>query len=184
MVEMYDGHTPIVPENCFVHKLACLRGKVELGDLCIVLPGASVTGDTGRIRIGCQTLIEENCVIHAGTFEQWRLGLESVLDIGNNVVLGHGAVIHARSIGSHTLIGMNATVLEGAEIGSECVIAAGAVVTENMIVPNRSFVAGVPAKIRGAVTDKHMDRAHVLAEVSRQYFTDTIRRLKESVVVG
>jgi carbonic anhydrase/acetyltransferase-like protein (isoleucine patch superfamily) len=184
MIETYDGHTPIVPENCFVHKLASLRGKVELGDLCIVLPGAAVTGDTGRIRIGHQTLIEESCVIHAGTFEQWRLGVEAVLDIGSNVVLGHGAVIHARSIGSHTLIGMNATVLEGVEIGSECVIAAGAVVTENMIIPERSFVAGVPAKIRGAVSDKHMDRTHVLAEVSRQYFIDTIRKLKESTPVG
>jgi phenylacetic acid degradation protein len=184
MIETYDGHTPIVPESCFVHPLACLMGKVELGELCIVLPGAAVTGDTGRVRIGSYARIEENCVIHPGTFDEWQRGVESILDIGDNVVIGHGAVVHARSIGPNTLIGMNATILEGVEVGAECVIAAGSVVKENMLVPDRSFVAGVPATIRGPVEERHLARGRLLAEVNRQDISDSIRKLKGAVAAG
>jgi len=184
MVQTYDGHAPIVPESCFVHPLACLMGKVELGELCIVLPGAALTGDAGIIRVGSQVRIEENCVIHPGTFEEWQRGVEAKLDIADNVIIGHGAVVHGRSIGPNTLIGMNATILEGAEIGAQCVIAAGSVIRENTIIPDRSFVAGVPAEIRGAVGERHLDRSGFVADVNEQDLTDTIRKLKAAVAVG
>jgi len=178
MIGIYDGNTPIIPASSFVHPLACVMGKVELGELCIVLSGAALTGDTGTIRVGSQVRIEENCVIHAGTFDEWQRGVDGMLDIADNVIIGHGAVIHGRSIGPNTLIGMNATILEGVEIGAQCVIAAGSVVRENMIVPDRSFVAGVPAKIRGVVQERHLYRSGFVAEVNTQDLTDSIRKLK------
>jgi carbonic anhydrase/acetyltransferase-like protein (isoleucine patch superfamily) len=106
----------------------------------------------GRITIGGHTSIEDNCVIHSGT----PLAPSGDVRIGEQVIVGHGAVIHARSIGSHVLIGINAMVLHDAEIGDHCVIGAGCVVGQGMKVPDDSLVLGVPGKIKGRPTPQQL----------------------------
>lgn len=179
MIESFDGKTPRVAESAFVHPSAHVIGDVEIGDCSIVLPGAVVRGDVGSIRIGKHALIEDNCVLHVGILGDSKRGIRTPLDIGEGVIIGHGAVIHGRRIGNRVLIGMNAAILQSVEIGDWCVIAAGAVVPEGMSIPSKSFVAGVPAKIKGELKKEHL----LLVEGNEELFSpDKIQKLRESVV--
>ncbi|HIG39615.1 MAG: gamma carbonic anhydrase family protein [bacterium] len=148
MIKTYDGKTPEVPDSCFVSETALLMGSVILGERSGIWPGAIVRGDFATIRIGNGTIIEDNVVVHTG----------HELVIGNNVIVGHGAVIHCKSIGDNSLIANNATLLDDAEIGSFCIVGAGAVVSPGMKVPNRSLVFGIPGKIAGEVKPHQMTR--------------------------
>ncbi len=123
-------------------------GDVVLGEYCGVWPGAVIRGDFARITIGSGTIIEDNVVVHTGS--------EST--IGDNVIVGHGAVIHCRSIGNNSLIANNATVLDDAVVGSFCIIGAGAVVSPGMQIPDGSLVFGVPGKIVGPVKPHQRER--------------------------
>ena len=136
------------------------------------------------IRIGNRVMIEDNCVIHAGLYEDWRRGVRTPLTIGDDVILGHGAVVHGISIGDRVMIGMNATILQNVEIGDNCVIAAGAVVPEGEKIHPGSFVAGVPAKTRGKLSEKQatwtgegIDKAQAHA-----YFVEYIRKLRDACI--
>ena len=111
------------------------------------VPGGGGQADFGPIRIGDDVLIEDNVVLH---------GDPKGLDIGNSVTLGHGAVVNSRRIGNQVLIGMNATILHESEIGDRCIIAAGAVVGQGMMVPDGSFVTGVPGRIVGKATQSQL----------------------------
>lgn len=144
MIRSFDGKTPKISESAFVSEAAYIVGDVEIGDYSNIWPGAVVRGDFAKIKIGRYVDIEDNCTLHAG----------NDMEIGDNVIVGHGAVVHSRKIGNNVLIGMNATTLHNSEIGDHCIVAAGAVVTEGMKIPSNSFVAGVPARIRGPLTDQ------------------------------
>lgn len=144
VIRSFEGKTPKIAESSFISEAAYIVGDVEIGDYSNVWPGAVVRGDFASIKIGRYVDIEDNCIVHAG----------SDMEIGDNVIVGHGAVVHSRKVGSNVLIGMNATTLHNSEIGDYCIIAAGAVVTEEMKIPPNSFVAGVPAKVKSQVTEK------------------------------
>lgn len=148
MIKTYNGHTPQVPESAFVSNTALVMGQVILGERSGIWPGAIVRGDFATITIGEGTIIEDNVVVHTGQAQT----------IGDSVIVGHGAVIHCKSIGNNTLIANNATVLDDAEIGNYCIIGAGAVVSPGMIVPDRSLVFGVPGKIAGEVKPHQIER--------------------------
>jgi carbonic anhydrase/acetyltransferase-like protein (isoleucine patch superfamily) len=148
MIKSFRDHMPVVPASAFVSATALVMGDVTLGEQCGVWPGAVIRGDFAPIRIGAGTIIEDNAVVHTGTD----------MTIGDNVIVGHGAVVHCRSVGSNSLIANNATVLDDAEVGSYCIIGAGAVVSPGMVIPDRSLVFGVPAKIAGAVKPGQMKR--------------------------
>ena len=168
MIESFDGKMPRVLQSAFVHRSGHVMGDVEIGDYSIVLPGAVVKGDIGSITIGTRVFVEENCVLHGAR-----------LDIGDRVVIGHGAVVHGRRIGNRVLIGMNATILQDVEIGDSCVIAAGTVVPEGMNIPSGSFVAGVPAKIKGGLKEEHLFWVQGIEDsVAPAY----IQKLRETVV--
>jgi carbonic anhydrase/acetyltransferase-like protein (isoleucine patch superfamily) len=152
MIETFDGITPRIAASAFVHPLALVRGDVQIGELCIVHGGAVINADWAPIRIGDRVIIEDNCVLHAGLQEDWWSGLRTPLVVGNDVIIGHGAVVHGTRIGDHVMIGMNATVLQKVEIADRCVIAAGAVVPEAQRIPAGSFAAGVPARIKGELS--------------------------------
>jgi carbonic anhydrase/acetyltransferase-like protein (isoleucine patch superfamily) len=184
MLESFDGRKPKVAESVFVHPSAWVRGDVEIGDYSIIWPCASITGDWGAIRIGRCAIIEDNCAIHVATNEDWERNVRGLFEIGDNVTIGHGAVLHGRRIGNRVLIGMNATILQKVEIGDECVIAAGSVLTEGMNVPSRSFVAGVPAKIKGDLRASHSHWIGEGYDTDDTFYMEYIRKLKESVVVG
>ena len=183
MLESFDGRRPKVSDLAFVHPSACIRGDVEIGDYVIIWPNVSITGDWGAIRIGRCTIVEDNSVIHVATNEDWERNVRGLFEIGNNVTIGHGAVLHGRRIGSRVLIGMNATILQKVEIGDECVIAAGSVLTEGMNVPGRSFVAGVPAQIKGDLRGSHSYWIGEGYDTDETFYAEYIQKLKESVVV-
>jgi carbonic anhydrase/acetyltransferase-like protein (isoleucine patch superfamily) len=182
MIETFDGIKPTIAASAFVHPQALVRGDVQIGELTVVHAGAVINADLAQIRIGDRVMIEDNCVIHAGGYEDWQRGVRTPLTIGDDVILGHGAVVHGRKIGERVMVGMNATVLQDVELGDHCVVAAGSVVPEGAKIPPRSFVAGVPAKAKGSLSDKQalwtgewIDKSQVQA-----YFVQYIQRLRDA----
>jgi len=148
MIRSINGKTPKIADSAFVSERAYVIGDVEIGENAGIWPGAIVRGDFGSIKIGNNTQIEDNCVIHS----------VGSLEIGDNVTVGHSVVIHALKINSNTLIGNNATVLDDVEIGSFCVIGAGCLVSQGMKVPDGSFVVGLPGKIKGEISAERRAR--------------------------
>ena len=167
MIRSVNGKTPQVAASAFVSEAAYIVGDVVIGKGSSVWPGAVVRADTGRVVIGENTAVEDGCVIHSG------MPPNEDVSIGNLVNIGHGAVVHARSIGNNVLIGINATVLHEAEIGDYCLIGAGCVVPSGMKVPDGSFVAGVPGKIKGKLTPEQLqwveDSPRGYVELARLY---------------
>ncbi len=169
MIKGFKGKTPRIADTAYVSTAACIIGDVELGENCSVWPGAVIRADFGKISIGRNSVIEDNCVIHTGS----PATINCDVTIGVHVHAGHGAVINCKNIGNHVLIGMNATLLHDAEIGDECIIGANCLVTEGMKIPQRSFVAGVPGKVKGELTEKQkfwFTRASdIYEELAREY---------------
>jgi carbonic anhydrase/acetyltransferase-like protein (isoleucine patch superfamily) len=169
MIRGFNGKTPQVAASAFISEAAYIVGDVEIGEDANVFPGAVIRGDFGRISIGRNTSVEDNCVIHSGT----PSSAVGDVDIGDRVLIGHGAVLNCRKIGSSVLIGMNATILHDAEIGDYCIIGAGCLVGQGMKVPANSFVVGVPGKIKGNPTEQQLwwvqEGYKHYAELARQY---------------
>ena len=147
MIREFNGKNPQIASSAFVSETAYIAGDVEIGENANIWPGAVIRGDIAKITIGKNTSIEDNCVVHSAT--------DSI--IGDNTIVGHGAVIHCKKIGNNVLIGNNATVLDNAEIGDYCIIAAGSVVAPETKFPAESLVMGVPAKMKGKLSQKQKD---------------------------
>jgi carbonic anhydrase/acetyltransferase-like protein (isoleucine patch superfamily) len=150
MVRGLNGKTPRIAESAFVSEAAYVVGDVEIGEESSVWPGAVIRGDLFRIKIGRDVSIEDNCVIHAGPPSAFI----GEVTIGERVIIGHGAVLHCRSIGNNVLVGMNATILQDAKIGNNCVIGAACLVGQGVNIPDNSFVVGVPGTIKGQPTEQ------------------------------
>jgi carbonic anhydrase/acetyltransferase-like protein (isoleucine patch superfamily) len=133
------GIYPQIPESCFVAPNATIVGDVIMGEECSVWFNAVIRGDVNSIRIGNKVNIQDGACIHA-TYEKTKVHL------GNNVSVGHNAIVHGCTVHDNVLIGMGAIVMDNVEIGSNTIIAAGAVVLENTKVEAGSIYAGVPAK--------------------------------------
>jgi len=141
------GKSPVIDDTVFVAPTAAVTGDVVIGARASVFYGASVRGDTAPIRIGEDSNVQDNAVLHADPGAPGAPGT-----VGARVTIGHGAVVHGCTIEDDCLIGMHATVMNRAVIGSGSLIAAGAVVVEGTVVPPGSMVAGVPGKVRREVT--------------------------------
>ena len=152
MIRSFEGKTPKISPSAFVSEAAYVVGDVEIGEFSSVLPGAVIRGDLGKITIGKNTVIEDNCVIHSGAP---NIPPNADVTIGDNVVFGHGAISNGLKIGNNVMISMNATILHDVEIGNFCIIAAGCVVREKAKIPDRSFVAGIPGKITRQIGPEH-----------------------------
>lgn len=152
MIRGLNGKSPVIAESAFISEAAYIIGDVVIGEYSSVWPGAVIRGDIGRITIGRNTAVEDNVVLHAGSLNT----SEQDLTIGDYVQIGHAAAINCKQIGNNVLVGMNATLLHDAEIGDYCIIAAGCVVSEAMKIPDKSFVVGVPAKIKREVTKEQL----------------------------
>jgi carbonic anhydrase/acetyltransferase-like protein (isoleucine patch superfamily) len=131
MIRSLNGKTPIIAKSAFISETAYIVGDVEIGENTSVWPGAVIRGDFGKITIGRNTAIEDNVVVHCGS----STSPDGDVDIGNDVIIGHGAVLNCRRVGNNILIGINAAILHDAEIGDNSVIAAGCVVGNGMKVP-------------------------------------------------
>lgn len=134
-----NGVLPKYGDNCFIAPNATLVGDVIMGNDCSVWFNAVVRGDVNSIRIGNKVNIQDGAVLHC-TYQKTKVNL------GNNVSIGHNAIVHGCTVHDNVLIGMGAIVMDNCEIGSNSIIAAGAVVTEGTIVPEGCIYAGVPAK--------------------------------------
>jgi carbonic anhydrase/acetyltransferase-like protein (isoleucine patch superfamily) len=169
MIKAFNGKTPKIASSALVSEAACIIGDVEIGEDSSVWPGAVIRGDFGRITIGRNTAIEDNCVIHSGS----PASDTKDVTIGDEVHVGHGAVINGHKIGNNVLVGMNATVLHDAEIGNFCIIGANCLVGEGMKIPDNSFVVGVPGKIKGQVSPGQSfwvkDAAKIYAKLVKHY---------------
>jgi phenylacetic acid degradation protein len=145
MVYAFKGFIPVIHESSFVHPQAAVIGNVIIGKDVYVGPGAAIRGDWGEIIIedGCN--IQENCTVHMFP------GKTIVLKKGAHV--GHGAIIHGANLGANCLIGMNAVIMDDAEIGDECIVGALAFVKAGMKVPARKLLVGNPAQIIKDVSD-------------------------------
>jgi carbonic anhydrase/acetyltransferase-like protein (isoleucine patch superfamily) len=191
MIESFKGKSPKIAESALISEGAHVVGDVEIGEDSSVWPGAVIRADLiglgleevsgagpeaairpglggvrigGHMKIGSNTHIEDNVVIHF------------TKEIGDNVVMGHGAVVEALRIGNNVVIGSNATVLPYVEISNFCIIAAGALVPQGMKIPDRSFVVGVPAQIKGELPVKQIETMEttlsLLAALVEEYKKD------------
>lgn len=145
MIRRVNGKTPRIARSAFISEAAYVVGDVVIGEESNVWPGAVIRGDFGKITIGHNTTVEDNCVIHSGSPSS------SIGDvyIGDMVLIGHGAILNCSRIGNSVLIGMGSTILHEAEVGNRCIIGAGCLVKQGMKIPDLSFVVGVPGEIKG-----------------------------------
>ena len=130
---------PEIPSDCFVAENATIVGEVTMGSSCSVWFNAVIRGDVHYIKIGNKVNIQDGAVIHA-TYQK------SPTNIGNNVSIGHNAIVHGCTIQDNVLIGMGSIIMDDCIVESNSIIAAGAVVTKNTRVEAGSIYAGVPAK--------------------------------------
>jgi carbonic anhydrase/acetyltransferase-like protein (isoleucine patch superfamily) len=151
MLKSFRGIVPEVHETAFVEESAQVIGDVKIGAHSSVWFNAVIRADVNSIRIGERTNIQDGCLLHV-TLDRHDLV------IGDDVTIGHGAIIHGCHIGSNCLIGMGSIILDGAKIGENCIVASGAVVAEGSVIPPNTLVMGVPAKPKRAVTEKDLER--------------------------
>lgn len=135
----FQGKKPQIHEEAFVAPQVFLAGDVRVGRFSSLWPGVVARGDVNYIEIGECSNVQDLVCLHVAD--------ENPCIIGDYVTIGHGAVVHGCEIADHVLIGMNATVLTGAKIGRGSIIAAGALVRENEVIPENSLVVGVPGKV-------------------------------------
>ena len=133
------GKSPQIPNDCFIAENATIVGEVTMGNLCSVWFSAVVRGDVNFIKMGNKVNIQDGAVIH-GTYKT------SPTTIGNNVSIGHNALVHGCTIHDNVLVGMGSIIMDNCIIESNSIIAAGAVITKNTTVEAGSIYAGVPAK--------------------------------------
>jgi len=154
----FEGRSPRLGRDVWLAPTATVIGHATLGDRASVWFGAVIRADTLAIVIGEGTNIQDNAVVHItgeapleGVDEDGtRIGCR----IGNGVTVGHGAIVHACTIGDRVLVGMGSIVLDGAKVGNDVLIAAGSLVTPGTVIPDGVVVMGRPAKVRGPIGEQ------------------------------
>jgi carbonic anhydrase/acetyltransferase-like protein (isoleucine patch superfamily) len=152
----FGGREPIIAPTAWLAPSATAIGAVTLEADSSAFYGAVLRADMDSIRIGARTNLQDNVVVHTD------VGIPTT--VGTGVSVGHSAVLHGCTVGDDCLIGMSATVLNSAVVGAGSLVAAGSVVLEGTVIPPRSLVAGVPAKVRRAVTDEEFE--HIRANAT------------------
>jgi len=143
-----DGLVPVVDPGAFVHPSAVLIGDVWIGPGVYIGPCASLRGDFGRIVIEAGANVQDTCVLHGFP------GADTVVDIDGHI--GHGAVLHGCVVRRGSMVGMNAVVMDEAEIGEQAIVAASAFIRAGMKVPPRTLVAGVPGKVVRELSEREI----------------------------
>jgi carbonic anhydrase/acetyltransferase-like protein (isoleucine patch superfamily) len=162
LIKTVRGFSPQFGKNCYLSENATVVGDVIMGDDCSVWFQAVVRGDVHSIRMGNKVNVQDGAIIHC-TYQR------SPTTIGNNVSIGHRAIVHGCTIHDDVLIGMGAMVMDNVVVESNCLIAAGAVVLENSHLQSNCIYAGIPAK--------------KVKELSPEQFADTIHRISNAYVM-
>ncbi len=155
LIKTVNGKTPQIPEDCYIAENATIIGDVSFGQQCSVWFNAIIRGDVNNITIGNKVNIQDGAVIHCTYQKHATL-------IGDNVSIGHNAIVHGCKIENNVLIGMGAIVMDNCVVKSNSIVAAGAVVTQNTIIESGSIWAGVPAK-----KVKDIDQSDFAGEIER-----------------
>lgn len=159
MLRPYRGRLPTVHPTAYVDQSAQVIGDVEIGADSSVWMNAVVRGDVNFIRIGARSNVQDGTVVHV-------MHDTHPTRIGDDVTIGHAAIVHGCTIGHRVLIGMGATLLNGATVGDDSIVAAGTLLVEDMIVSPRSLVMGSPGKVRRTLSDEEV--AEIL-EYAKRY---------------
>ena len=169
MVKVYeiDGVRPVVHPTAYVHPSAVLIGDVIVGPRCYIGPLASLRGDFGRLVLEEGANLQDTCVMHGFA------GEETVVEVDGHI--GHGAVLHGCRIRRNAMVGMNAVVMDKAEVGEESIVAAMSFVKAGMIIPPRSMVMGTPARI---VRELTIEDVKWKSFGTRQYHELNVRSLQ------
>lgn len=170
MIRSYQGKTPRIHPSGFVSEAAYIVGDVEIGENSNIWPGAVIRGDFGKIVIGKNTSVEDNCVIHTA----------DEIIIGDNVIIGHTAAVHCKNIGDNCMIGISAVLLQDAEIGRSCMVAVGALVPPGMKVPEKSLIMGSPARIKERLSDEKL----ALVRLGADAYVDIAQEYKRAGYEG
>ena len=155
ILKSVHGKSPQIPEDCFVAENATIVGDVILGAQCSVWFNAVIRGDVHYIKIGDKVNIQDGAIIHC-TYQKHPT------EIGNNVSIGHNAIVHGCQVHDNVLIGMGAIVMDNCVIESNSIVAAGSVVTQNTVVESGTIYAGIPAK-----KVKDIDQSDFAGEIQR-----------------
>lgn len=131
--------------NCYIAPNCTLIGSVVIGAESSIFPGVTIRGDREVVTISKNTNVQENAIMHVET--------NFPCTLGDNVTIGHGAIIHACTIEDNCIIGMGATVMDGAVVGENSVVGAGAVISKGVIIPPKSIVMGLPGKVKRSVNE-------------------------------
>lgn len=158
-------------QDARIAKQSVIVGDVTIGRDSCVLYYAVIRGDDAPVVIGEESNIQENCTIHVNH--------NRPVYIGNNVTLGHNAVIHGCTIGDRTLIGMGAVILDGVKIGKDCIIGEESLVTKNTVIPDGSLVMGSPARIKRNLT---WEEKLGVMENSKEYVTVSLEMKEQGVL--
>ncbi|RKD28025.1 Carbonic anhydrase or acetyltransferase, isoleucine patch superfamily [Caminicella sporogenes DSM 14501] len=148
MIIKYKDYEPDVHNSCFIAETAQIIGRVTLKENVNIWFGSVLRGDGNYIEVGENTNIQDNCVVHINS--------EMPTVIGKNCTIGHGAIVHACTIGNNVLVGMGAIVLDGAVIEDNVIIGAGALIPPGKTVPKNSLVIGSPGKVVRELTDEEI----------------------------
>jgi len=155
VIKEVNGKFPQIPEDCYVAENATIVGDVTLGAECSIWFNAVVRGDVHFIKVGNKVNIQDGAIIHCTYKKHPTI-------IGNNVSIGHNAIVHGCTIHDNVLIGMGSIVMDGCVIESNAIIAAGSVVTQNTVVESGTIYAGIPAK-----KVKDIDQSDFAGEIER-----------------
>lgn len=147
-----DGVVPFIDPSAYVHPTAVLIGDVVVGPGCYVGPCACLRGDFGQIVLEAGANVQDTCVLHSFP------GAQTLVEADGHI--GHGSVLHGCVVRRDAMVGMNAVVMDNAEIGEQAMVAACAFVPGGTQVPARSLVAGMPAKVKRQLTDEEIARKH------------------------
>lgn len=160
LIKSVRGFDPKIGKDCFLAETAVIIGDTTIGDNCSIWYGAVLRGDVNTIKVGNRVNIQDGAVIHT-------LYQKSQSIIGDDVSIGHNAIIHGAKIEDKCLIGMGATVLDNAIVGTGCIIAANALVLSNQVLEPNGVYAGVPAKRVKDVTEDQ--RRDIIERIAHDY---------------
>lgn len=167
----FEGRIPKIGKNTYISKSASIIGDVTIGDGCFIGPGARIKGDYGKVIIGDETSVQENCVIHARPDE--------VCKIGNRVNVGHASTLHGCTVEDNAIIGMGSIISDWAVIGEWAVVGEGAVVKQNQKIPDGKICVGVPAKIIGNVKEDYKKEYEYFKDIYVELAKRYPKNLKE-----
>ncbi|MDE1964227.1 MAG: gamma carbonic anhydrase family protein [Xanthomonadaceae bacterium] len=174
-IRTYQKHTPALGQRVYVDPAATVIGRVELADDVSIWPGAVLRGDVHFIRVGARSNVQDGAVVHVTHDGPYSPGGFPTV-IGEGVTVGHGAVIHGCTIGDYSLIGMHATVLDGALVKQYGFVGAGSLIPPGKVVGERELWLGNPARCVRLLSDRQIEQLH--------YSADHYVRIKDGYLAG